>query len=43
MKKNIYIQPVVEVMPICAISKVCAESFFEQMNIGAPADASTGR
>ena len=32
--KNTYIQPVVEVMPVMAISRVCAESFFESFSIG---------
>ena len=42
MKKN-YIQPVVDVTPVQAMGRVCAESFFQQMNIGLPTDPSGGR
>lgn len=43
MKKNIYIQPVVEMMPVCAMDRVCVESFFDPLYIGDPSDPGSGR
>lgn len=43
MRKNIYVQPVVEEMSVYAISKVCGESFFDPLSIGDPANPGNGR
>lgn len=43
MAKKIYNSPLIECMPVSATGRVCAESFFDPLNIGEPANAGDGR